>query len=424
MDTPANVLWAGVDWADEVHQVCVVDAAGKVVGAFAIDHQAEGLAELTRRLRALGHVAGVAIETPRHLLVTQLLADGFEVYPVNPSVSHKWCEALSVAGATNDPSQAFALADGLHHHHERLRPLLPDDPATRQLGLFCSAECDLIEEQTRLVNKLQALLKQFHPAALEWFEDWTSPSALDFVVAFPTPQAVQGASEKKLYGFLARHHIGAGARWQERIAARKDAPAWPRDPIAETAAPVHVASLVALLRTLQAQLRKLRARIEQLFEEHPDAAIFSSLPRAGRKLAPRLLVHFGTRRERFESARPLQQLSGTAPVTVQSGKHKKVCFRHACQKSFRNTLHQFAFCSLQGSEWARASYHRARERGQSNARALRTVGYQWLKIIYRMWVTRTPYNEATYLASLIRHRSPLIAWMQSEKNGDKSSKNT
>jgi transposase len=424
MDTSANVLWAGVDWADEEHQVCVVDTAGKVVEAFAIAHQAEALAGLARRLRALGQVAGVAIETPRHLLVTQLLADGFEVYAVNPSVSHKWCEALSVAGATDDPSQAFALADGLRHHHERLRPLLPDDPATRQLALWCAGECDLIEEQTSLVNKLQALLKEFHPAALEWFEDWTCPSAWDFVVAFPTPQAILGASEKKLYGFLARHHIGASPRWQERIAARTDAPPWPRDPIAETAAPAHVASLVALLRTLQGQLRKFRARIEQLFRDHPDAAIFDSLPGAGRKLAPRLLSHFGTQRERFESARPLQQLSGAAPVTVQSGKHKKVCFRHACQKSFRNALHQFAFCSLRKSEWARASYHRARERGQSHAHALRTVGYQWLKIIYRMWVTRTPYNEAIYLASLIRHRSPLIAWMQSEKNGEKSSKRT
>lgn len=419
MDTPVNVLWAGVDWADEEHQVCVVDTAGKVVDAFALDHQAEALAGLARRLRALGRVAGVAIETPRHLLVHQLLMDGFLVYAVNPSVSHKWCEALSVAGATDDPSQAFALADGLRHHHERLVPLLPEDTATRQLALECANECDLIAEQTGLVNKLQALLKQFHPVAMEWFEDWTSPAALDFVVVFPTARAVQEAPERKLYGFLASHHIGASSRWQERIAARKDAPKWPSDPAAEAAGAAHVARLVAVLRTLQVQLRKARAQIERLFAKHPDAAIFASLPGAGPKLAPRLLSHFGTQRGRFASARPLQALSGCAPVTEQSGKHKKVCFRRACQKDFRNTMYLFAFCSLRDSEWARASYQRARERSQSHARALRTVAYQWLKIIHRMWVTSTPYNEATYLASLIRHRSPLIAWMQSKKNGEK-----
>jgi len=424
MDTSVNVLWAGVDWADEEHQVCVVDTAGKVIASFALAHQAEALAGLTSRLRALGQVAGVAIETPRHLVVHQLLADGFLVYPLNPSISHKWCEALSVAGATDDPSQAFALADGLRHHHERLRPLLPDDPATRELALRCQGEVALIAKHTALVNQLQATLKQFHPVALEWFEDWTCPSAWEFAVVFPTPAAVARAPEKKLYAFLARHRIGASPRWQERIEHRNDAARWPSDPAAEAALPQLVASLVALLRTLREQLAKHRRRIEALFAVHPDAALFDSLPGAGPKLAPRLLAHFGTQRGRYESARPLQQLAGVVPVTKQSGKSKEVHFRRACQKGFRNTMHQFAFCSLRKSEWARAAYHRARDRGQANAHALRTVAAQWLKIIYRMWVTNTPYNEALYLASLIRHRSPLIAWMQSERAGENSSKRT
>lgn len=424
MDTWLNALWAGVDWADEEHQVCVVDTAGKVVAAFALPHQAEALQGLGSRLRALGPIAGVAIETPRHLLVHQLLADGFLVYPLNPSISHKWCEALSVAGATHDPSQAFALADGLRHHHERLRPLLPDDPATRELAILCKAEVSLIRNQTALVNQLQATLKDFHPVAIAWFEDWTCPSAWEFAVVFPTPAAVAEAPEKKLYAFLARQHIAASPLWQERIAGRSDAARWPSDPAAEAGLPLLVASLVAVLRTLREELAKHRRRIEALFARQPDAALFDSLPGAGRKLAPRLLAHFGTQRGRYESAKALQQLAGTVPVTQQSGKSKEVRFRRACQKDFRNTMHQFAFCSLRKSEWARAAYHRARDRGQGHAHALRTVAAQWLKIIYRMWVTNTPYNEALYLASLIRHRSPLIAWMQSQNNGEKTSKRT
>jgi len=124
------------------------------------------------------------------------------------------------------------------------------------------------------------------------------------------------------------------------------------------------------------------------------------------------------------SGKALQQLAGVVPVTQQSGKSKEVHFRRACQKDFRNAMHQFAFCSLRESEWARAAYHRARDRGQANAHALRTVAAQWLKILYRMWLTHTPYNEGLYLASLIRHRSPLIAWMQSPKNGETSSERT
>ena len=271
MDTSLNVLWAGVDWADESHQVCVVDTAGKVVASFAIAHQAEALQGLGSRLRALGPVAGVAIETPRHLIVHQLLAEGFLVYPINPSMSHKWCEGLSVAGATDDPAQAFALADGLCRRHEHLRPLLPDDPKTRELALLCRSEVSLIAHQTALVNQLQAALKEFHPVAAAWFEDWARPSAWDFVVAFPTPAAVAGASKKKLYGFLARHRIPPSRRWQEQIEHHKDASRWPSDPAAEAALPQLVASLVAVLRTLREQLAKLRRRIEALFAEHPGS---------------------------------------------------------------------------------------------------------------------------------------------------------
>ena len=424
MDTSVNALWAGVDWADEEHQVCVVDTAGKVVASFAIPHQAGTLQGLGSRLRTLGPIAGVAIETPRHLLVHQLLAEGFLVYPVNPSMSHKWCEALSVAGATDDPAQAFALADGLRHHHQRLRVLLPDDPKTRELALLCKAEVTLIAQHTALVNQLQATLKQFHPVAIEWFDDWTSPSAWDFAVAFPTPAAVARSREKTLYAFLARHRIGASPLWQERIAGRQEATRWPCDLAAEAALPQFVASLVAVLRALREQLAVLRRRIEALFAQHPDAAVFASLPGAGPKLAPRLLVHFGTQRGRYESAKPLQQLAGVVPVTKQSGKTQEVHFRRACQKDFRNTMHQFAFCSLRESAWARAAYDRARERGQDHAHALRTVAAQWLKIIYRMWTTNTPYNEAVYLAALIRHGSPLIAWMQSGQRGEKPPERT
>jgi hypothetical protein len=424
MNPQVNALWAGVDWADEEHQVCVVDTTGKTVAAFALPHQAEAFQGLGSRLRSLGTIAGIAIETPRHLVVQQLLLDGFLVYPVNPSISHKWCEALSVAGATDDPSQAFALADGLRHHHERLRPLLPDDPKTRELALLCKGEVALIAQQTAFVNQLQATLKQFHPVAIACFEDWTCPCAWEFAVVFPTPAAVARATERKLYGFLARHHIGASPRWQERIERRTEAARWPSDPATEAALPQLVASLVAVLRTLREQLAAYRRRIEALFAVQPQAALFDSLPGAGPKLAPRLLAHFGTQPGRYESARPLQQLAGAVPVTQQSGKKKTVYFRRACQKDFRNTMHQFAFCSLRQSEWARAAYHRARDRGQSNAHALRTVAAQWIKIIHRMQATNTPYNEGIYLASLIRHQSPLIAWIQAEQRGEKPSKRT
>ena len=422
MDAPSKELWVGFDWADEEHQVCVVDDDGKVVDAFAVPHQAKDLNALAPRLRSLGHVAGVAIETPRHLAACKLLAEGLPVYPINPDVSHKWCQALSTSGATSDPSQAFALADGLRHHHARLRVLAPNDVETRKLALLCQTDEDLIKHRTALVNELQACLKGFYPAVFEWFKDWTSPSAWDFVVAFPTPDALAKAPKKRLCGFLKGHHIGLSPKWQERVERRAEATNWPRDLIAEAAMPLRVKALVALLRTLKSQLDDLRRRLATAFEHHPDGAVFASLPHGGEKLAPRLLVHFGSERDRYESARSVEQLAGCVPVTKQSGKTKRISFRRACQKPFRNTLHQYALASLQGSDWARACYDMLRERGQSNARALRGVGGRWIRIIYRMWMTGTPYNEAVYLASLVRHGSPIIDWMRSQEKLAESQK--
>jgi len=422
MDAPSRTLWVGFDWADEEHQVCVVDGDGRKVAAFAVPHQAKALNDLPARLRSLGDVAGVAIETPRHLVARKLLAEGFAVYPINPDVSHGWCEALSTAGATSDPSQAFALADGLRHHHARLRRLAPDDGETRKLALLCETEEDLINQRTAFVNELQACLKEYYPAVFEWFDDWTSPSAWDFAVAFPTPGALATAPKKRLYGFLKGHRLKLSPKWQGRVERRGEAADWPRDLTAEAAMPLRVKALVAMLRTLKKQLDDLHRQIKAAFAEHRDGALFASLPRGGEKLAVRLLVHFGSERDRYESARSVERLAGCVPVTKQSGKTKRISFRRACQKPFRNTVHQYALASLQGSEWARACYDMLRERGQSNARALRAVGGRWIHIIYRMWMSGTTYNEGIYMASLVRHGSPIIDWMRSQEKLAESQK--
>jgi len=403
-----GAMWAGVDWSDRSHDVCLVDAEGERVAAFKIPHSAEGIAELVKRLGALPTVGGVAIEAKQHLVVQGLLEAGIAVFPINPKMSRRWVESLSVAGAKSDPAEAFALADGLRHHHKHLRPLELDDELTRTLMAHCRAESKLITHRTALVNRLQATLKTYFPAALDWFSDWTKPTAWDFVLTFPRPEALQQASRRKLIGFLRRHHIGLSPIWEARLGQRTDAVAWPSDPVVVEVEAEMAITLAKLLRTLEPRLKLHRAQIETLFAQHADAAIFRSLPGAGRKLAPRLLSHFGSRRDRYDSAQALQLLSGCVPVSHQSGNSDPAYFRQACQKDFRTTMHLFASLSIQHSIWARACYERARGRGKPYAHALRIVGAKWLKIIFRMWQTGTPYDERAYLASLIRHGSPLI----------------
>ena len=404
--------WAAVDWGSESHQVVVIDAEGKRLDAFRVAHTPGGLEELLGCLRRQAPISAVAVETVQGLLVEKLLEGGLAVYPINPKLSHAWRQGRSVAGSKSDVLDAELLAEGLRQNHKKLKLFRPDDPLTRQLALLCRDECQLIAERTALVLRLEATLKLYYAAALEWFSDWTSPAAWDFVLAFPRPEDLLKASRRKLIGFLKTHHIGLSPIWLQRFERRGEAAHWPSDPATIQAKSLLAIGLAKQLHTLRAVLDQYREQIEQLYGNHPDASLFSSLPGTGPKLGPRMLCCFGADRSRYDSAKPLMALGGCVPVTRQSGKHRTVSFRHACRKDARNTLTLFAMETLNKSPWARLFYDQARARGQSHFHALRNLACKWIKIIYRLWQEHKPYDERLYLASLIRHRSPLVAQLK------------
>jgi transposase len=166
-------------------------------------------------------------------------------------------------------------------------------------------------------------------------------------------------------------------------------------------------TLVEQLRALHSALARLDAALEKLFDQHPDQGLFRSLPGAGDALAPRLAAAFGTDRQHYQDAQELEQFSGIAPVTETSGKMHWVHWRLACPKFLRQTFHEFAAASLKKSLWARAYYERRRQQGGSHHGAIRALAYKWIRILYRCWKDRTPYDEQVYLRSLQRHHSPL-----------------
>jgi len=399
--------WVGVDWGHEEHVVCVLDAQGTPVLRFRVVHCPEGLQELVRRLREYEPVEGIAVESTRSVLIDALLQANFAVYPINPKLSSKWRKAWSVSGAKDDGRDALVLAHALIHQRQWLAPLKPDSESARELALLCEDEARFIGMQTCMVQQLKDTLRQYYPAALGWFKDWTSQSAWDFVLSFPTPESIATASKKKVYGFLRSHRIGLSAKRREMVEARGSATEWPSDRAATTAKSLLAVSLAKQLRALAPTLKEYRRRIEEQFEAHEDKEVFESLPGAARKLAPRLACALGTDRTRFDSARSVQQLSGTAPVTSQSGKRKEVRMRRACQKDFRCALHLFALQTLQRSRWSRAYYDLARARGQSHALALRNLANKWLKILYRMWQNRETYDEQRYIRQLVKKNSPV-----------------
>ena len=408
MDQQINKRWAAVDWGDKAHVICIVDADGKELRSLKIEHTAEGLSEMVSKLNELGPISGVAVETTHGLVVHKLLEANLPVFAINPKLSSTWREAHSVAGCKSDRGDSYVLANGLRMMHDQLHALKPDDPLTRRLQLLTDAECRFINDHTRCAQRLLAAVKEYYPAALQMFDGWASAPASDFILAFPAPQDFRRASDKKLLAFLKDHRLHSTPERLKAIEDRKVDSAWPSDQTTVQAKSMEAIACAKELRTLDAILQQYRAQIEQLFDQHPDHDIFASLPSCGPKLAPRMLSHFGTQRDRYESARSLQQLSGTVPVTKESGNHKEIKMRRMCDKDFRNTMHLYAQVSVRTCAWARAVYSRAIERGNGKARALRKVAEKWLKIIYRMWHDHQPYDESRYLASLIRRGSNLV----------------
>ena len=411
----ASMFWVGLDWGDKAHTLCAYQPATETYISFSVPHTPEGLREMADKLRALGDIGGIAVECSRNLVVQALLDGDFVVYVINPKLSSKWRKGTSVSGAKSDAGDALILAEGLWNHRRTLHPLQPQSAPMRELECLVNAQKDLIGRKTSLVQALKDLLKRYHPQMLAFFDDWTGPTAWEFLLAFPTPQALASASKGRLCAFLRRHHIGISPLWESRIASRLRALEWPSDPAREESDAWHAQSLVKMLLPLEKQLCLYREKIERMFPENEKAHLFRSLPGAGPKLAPRLCTIFSENLEQYDAADALRKLSGVAPVTKQSGGSRNVKIRRDCRKSWRDTLHLFAHFSKRKSVWARAYYQQCRERGNSNATALRKLAYKWLGIIFRMCKEKKTYDEKQYIEQLRIKNSPTYQFML--KNG-------
>ncbi len=401
--------FAALDWARAHHDVVVIDRLGQVKEMLRFEHTADGwrsFREMAQRCPKLP----VAVETSQGTVVEQLFAAGVSVYPVNPKAAQRYRERQAPSGVKDDQRDAWSLADALRLDGHAWRALSPRDPIVAELQLLCRDEIALIEQRTALVNQLQQALHEYYPAALEAFDEWVSPAAWNFVLTFPSPAQLEKAGRRRWEKFLHANRL-----WREDTAERRFAIFAHATALCGTVSTVAAKSLLAvslarMLRTLEKQLETYRERIEALFAQHPDHGLFGSLPGAGPKLAPRLLGEIGDNRAEFVDPQSLQCVAGTAPLTFRSGKlppYQKI--RHACNDTLRATVHLWVDHSRHKCAWAEAYYKAHREAGQSHACALRCLGQRWLKIVWKLWQTRTPYDEALHTRNQTKHGSWVLA---------------
>jgi len=400
-------MWyAGIDWADQHHDAVVIDEAGQRVATLRVAHTAEGLAELTTFLQGIGDVAehpdhlACLVETSHGLLISALLEAGLPVYPVNPKTVDRHRKP---AGAKTDAIDAYLLARTGRSDLADLRHLAPDSPLIAELKVLTRDQDSLVQNQTRLINQLTACLKAYYPVALDLFGQLHQPTTLAFVQTVPTLEQARAASVEQMTAVLtAAGHPQAAAKavqiWQP-----VQQPQLQAHPALTRAKARLMRALVAQLQPLIAQIAAYDQEIRRLFLSHSDSGAFASLPRAGTRLAPRLLAEWGDERGRYENAASVQALAGTAPVAFQSGKFATVHRRYACSKPLRNALHQFAWQSTQKEPWARAYYQRKRREGKSHSMAVRALANQWVRIIYALWVKHETYDATIFLAAQQTH---------------------
>ncbi len=375
-------MWyVGLDWADTHHDVEVLDEAGKRMGARRFAHSHAGLHELQAFLLGIApEVEQLAciVETNHGLLITFLLEAGIPVYPVNPKTANQLRKA---AGAKTDQIDAHLLAKIGRLELAELRRLEPDSPIVQELKTLTRDQDALIQTQTRLVNQLTACLKEYYPAALHLFAKLQQRSALVFLQAYPTPQAAQAASVEAITATLRTGKHTNPRQVAPKIVEELHRPQLVASEVIVRAKARLLLSLVKQLLVVIEEIASYDKAIHTLFLTHKDQELWSSLPGAGKRLAPRRLPEWGEDRSRYADASSVQTLAGTAPVPFQSGNYAKAHKRFACVKPLRNALHQFAWQSTRQEAWALAYYQRKRAEGKTHSVAVRALANVWVRIV-------------------------------------------
>jgi transposase len=403
----------GIDWSDTKHDVCLVPSSTLAKESSVLEHSPESIAEWAEalRLRFAGAPIAVCLEQSRGPLIFALLKYDFLVlFPINPSTLARYREAFSPSRAKDDPTDAAFLVEILIHHRDRLTPWLPDDVTTRTLAFLVEHHRRLVSDRTRISNRMTALLKAYFPHVLVWFPSIRTTLVCDFLLRWPCLEALSHARSATLKAFCVQHNSRRHATLRTRLDLMKAPVPLTTDPAVIASSVVMIKALAAQMKTTIAAIAELDRQIDALCAIHPDFPLFDALPGAGPVYASRLLVAFGSRRERYASADALARLSGIAPVTERSGKQCRVRWRYFCPKFMRQTFVEYAAESVHHSFWAKAYYAQQRARGASHQVAVRSLAFKWIRILWKCWQTNTPYDEVVYLQSLRKKNSPLLAF--------------
>lgn len=403
------MIFIGDDWAEDHHDVHVMDAHGKKLASKRLPEGIEGI----RGFHALigTHIedpdeVSIGIETDRGLWVDALVAADYRVYAINPKSAARYRERHHVGGSKSDAGDAKMLADLVRTDAHNHRQVAGDSAAVEGIKVLARSHQNMIWSRAREANRLRNSLREYYPAALVAFEDLDGRDALAVLGKAPDPATGARLTISQIKAAL---RAGGRRRYLTSTAAaiqqglRTEQLAAPAPVVAAYAA--SVTSLVALLVTFNTQIEQLEEQLDESFEQHPDADIYLSLPGLSDVLGARVLGEFGDDPERFADAKSRRNYAGTSPLTVASGKKRVVMARFVRNKRLYDAIDQWAFCSLENSPGARAYYDQRRAAHYEHHEALRALGNRWIAILHGCLKHAAPYDEHTAWG----HREPAAA---------------
>jgi transposase len=395
------VLFVGDDWAEAHHDGELMDASGRRLAKARLG---EGVAGMARLHVMIGEQLGedaeaaevlVGIETERGPWVAALIAAGYTVYAINPLQVARYRQRHSVCGAKSDAADAHTLADMVRTDSHQLRPVAADTPQAEAVKVVTRAHKTLIWERTRATQRLRHALREYFPGALEAFEDLDAPDAVELLATAPDPASAARLTLPQISAALTGARRRNVAEKAARIQAVLRGEQLGQPEVLTAAYAATTRATVAVLRTLDEQVKVLQGQVDAHFGRHPDAEIILSQPGRGPILGARVLAEFGDDPHRYTDARARKDYAGTSPITRASGKKKVVIARFVHNDRLIDALMTQAFSALNASPGARAYYDQLKARGTEHNAALRQLANRLVGILHGCLKTRTCYDEAT-----------------------------
>lgn len=401
----------GLDWASKKHDVCIQKKKASARKFEVIKHSPESIDEwLTTLHNEVKGPIAIAVELSSGPIVYALQKYSYvTVFPIHAATLARYRQAMFPSGAKDDPSDAELALDLMLKYPEKIQPLKPSSDASRALNLLVEQRRMLVEDKRREVNRLINALKQYYPLPLSMFSHRGNDLFCDFLLRWPTFKQLKRAREKTIREFFSRRGGNAVTNTDKRIKAIDTAMTLTEDNSIIEPYRLLVVSLCNQILLLNRSIKVFDREIETLFNQMPDADIFSSLPGIGPCLAPRLLAAFGEDRSRFLSAQEIQNYAGLSPVTERSGNKEWIHWRWQCSKFIRQTFIEWSAKSVHQSYWAGLYYEKQRAKGKAHQTAVRALAFKWARIVFRCWQTKTPYSETRYLKALRERNSPLLS---------------